>query len=107
MQDGFKREKGGANILELAPYFYYPINEAAKRLGICPTVLKKICRKHGLRRWPHRKLQSIERALEKLRVAVGACPPEEADQIPQLFARMRELEAEKRALCFKSSPQEI
>ena len=104
MQDATKREqKGGTNILELAPYFYYPINEAAKHLGICPTVLKKICRKHGLRRWPHRKLQSIERALEKLRLMTNLCRPNDADQIPTFLARIKELEEEKNALCFQAN----
>ena len=42
---------------DLAKHFHLPINIAAKELGICPTVLKKICRRNGMRRWPHRKVQ--------------------------------------------------
>lgn len=41
---------------DLAQHFHLPINAAAKELGICPTVLKKICRRNGMRRWPHRKV---------------------------------------------------
>jgi hypothetical protein len=41
---------------ELAKYFHLPIAEAAKELGVCATVLKKICRKNGISRWPHRKV---------------------------------------------------
>ncbi|KAL4517531.1 hypothetical protein Ndes2437B_g06760 [Nannochloris sp. 'desiccata'] len=95
-----REQKGGTDILELAPYFYYPINEAAKRLKICPTVLKKICRKHGLRRWPHRKLQSIERALEKLHLMIVVCQDDSATHIPSLLTRIEELESERNALCF-------
>ena len=40
----------------LSRFFHMPINEASKVLGICSTSLKKICRKHGLVRWPHRKV---------------------------------------------------
>jgi hypothetical protein len=57
-----REKKGGTSILHLAQYFHYPINEAAKLLDICPTVLKKICRKHGLRRWPHRKVSVHSKA---------------------------------------------
>ena len=41
---------------QLREYFHLPINEVAKRLGVCATVLKKICRKNGVPRWPHRKV---------------------------------------------------
>jgi len=43
-------------MTDLAQHFHLPINAAAKELGICPTVLKKICRRNGMRRWPHRKV---------------------------------------------------
>lgn len=45
-------------MTDLAQHFHLPINAAAKELGICPTVLKKICRRNGMRRWPHRKVES-------------------------------------------------
>lgn len=41
---------------ELSQYFHLPIDAASKEMSICPTVLKKICRHHGLPRWPHRKV---------------------------------------------------
>lgn len=40
-------------------HFDLPINVAAKQLGVCATVLKKICRKHGLQRWPFRKIKCL------------------------------------------------
>jgi hypothetical protein len=40
----------------LSKYFHLPINDVAKELGVCATVLKKICRKNGIPRWPHRKV---------------------------------------------------
>ena len=46
-------------MTDLAQHFHLPINAAAKELGICPTVLKKICRRNGMRRWPHRKVGSF------------------------------------------------
>ncbi|KAL1535877.1 hypothetical protein AAHA92_28603 [Salvia divinorum] len=52
-------------LKDFVEYFHLPIEEAARRLNICPTVMKKICRKHGVLRWPHRKIKSIERKISK------------------------------------------
>lgn len=34
------------NLEELSNYFHLPIALAAKEIGVCATVLKKICRKY-------------------------------------------------------------
>ena len=66
--------KGQTSIQQLAKYFHLPINVAGSRLGICPTVLKKICRKHGLSRWPHRKVGYTCKGLKTLlRCCTAAC----------------------------------
>ena len=66
--------KGQTSIQQLAKYFHLPINVAGSRLGICPTVLKKICRKHGLSRWPHRKVGYTRKGLGTLlRCCTAAC----------------------------------
>ncbi|BBN06188.1 protein MpRWP1 [Marchantia polymorpha subsp. ruderalis] len=70
-----QRERTGKlKMSDLAQHFHLPINAAAKELGICPTVLKKICRRNGMRRWPHRKIKSIERIIATLEqtIAEGA-----------------------------------
>ena len=50
-------KKGCTDIREIARYFVHPISDAARMMDICPTVLKKICRKHGINRWPQRKVR--------------------------------------------------
>jgi len=75
--------KGQTSIEKLARHFHLPINAAGRELGICPTVLKKICRKHGLTRWPHRKVCAVPgRARLSVQGSspVGAClaPPARA-----------------------------
>ena len=52
-----QRERAGKLTLsEVGRYFHLPIEEAARRMKLCPTVLKKICRRDGMTRWPHRKV---------------------------------------------------
>eukprot|EP00884_Botryococcus_braunii_P002701 jgi/Botrbrau1/12431/Bobra.0229s0027.1 len=62
---------------ELSQYFHMPIDAASKEMNICPTVLKKICRHHGLPRWPHRKLRSIDRLSNRLKVYLGESKAQE------------------------------
>lgn len=40
----------------LSKYFHLPIVDAAKELGMCTTMLKKLCRRCGISRWPYRKV---------------------------------------------------
>uniref|UniRef100_A0A8I6YJU8 RWP-RK domain-containing protein n=1 Tax=Hordeum vulgare subsp. vulgare TaxID=112509 RepID=A0A8I6YJU8_HORVV len=51
---------------DIAPYFHLPIVDAAEKLDICTTVLKGICRRVGVQRWPHRKVKKIDRQITKL-----------------------------------------
>ncbi|KAI5683774.1 hypothetical protein M9H77_05002 [Catharanthus roseus] len=44
----------------VSKYFYMPITQAAREMNIGLTLLKKRCRELGIRRWPHRKLMSLQ-----------------------------------------------
>jgi hypothetical protein len=48
---------------ELAKYFSMSADQAADHLGLCMSAIKKICRRHGIIRWPHRKLLSANKSL--------------------------------------------
>ena len=48
----------------LRAMFDLPITDAANRLGVGVTVLKKICRKHGIVRWPYRKRKSLRKLID-------------------------------------------
>ncbi|CAN4086333.1 unnamed protein product [Withania somnifera] len=65
------REFSSTRILlsrdEISKYFYMPITEAAKELNIGLTLLKKRCRDLGIRRWPHRKLMSLQTLIKNVK----------------------------------------
>jgi hypothetical protein len=54
------------SLEDLSQYFHLPINDVARDLGVCATVLKKICRKNGINRWPHRKIKSVDKMIANL-----------------------------------------
>ncbi|KAL4036224.1 hypothetical protein IC575_004952 [Cucumis melo] len=51
----------------ISEYFYMPITRAAKELNVGLTLLKKRCRELGIRRWPHRKLMSIQTLIKNVK----------------------------------------
>jgi hypothetical protein len=54
------------SLEELSDYFHMPEKVVAQKMGMCLTSLKKVCRGHGITRWPFRKLKSIERTMQKV-----------------------------------------
>lgn len=61
-----QRERTGRLTLDdVKKYFHLPIEKAARRMDVCPTVLKKICRRGGLPRWPYRKVSNRKHSTRK------------------------------------------
>ena len=56
----------------ITPYFKMPMVAACAELGVCPTAMKKACRKLGIVKWPYR------RTVAALRHAKLAAGPEDA-----------------------------
>jgi hypothetical protein len=70
---------------ELAKYFNMAADQAAERLGLCMSAIKKVCRRHGIIRWPHRKLLSANKSL-----ALIDSKMMEADHTPQSQSILRD-----------------
>lgn len=51
---------------QLEPLFDVPSKQAAKKLGISNNHLKRMCRRIGIERWPHRKIRSLKRLKERV-----------------------------------------
>eukprot|EP01052_Picozoa_sp_SAG31_P030370 SAG31_NODE_3110_length_4664_cov_16.074699_2_plen_348_part_00 len=60
------KEKKFLELHHLQKVFHLPREHAALELNIGSTYLKKACRKLGIKRWPSRKLQSIDNHIREV-----------------------------------------
>ncbi|CAI5738074.1 unnamed protein product [Hyaloperonospora brassicae] len=54
----------------LRPHFEEPLATVAATFGICVTLLKKICRRQGIARWPHRQITGLRKSIVSMEHAI-------------------------------------
>lgn len=60
---------------DLQQQFGVGLKEAASQLGVCPTTLKRACRRHGIQRWPRRQLIKISKAIDQIQANTTSPTP--------------------------------
>ncbi|KAL0416622.1 UNVERIFIED_CONTAM: protein RKD1 [Sesamum latifolium] len=94
----------------ISQYFYMPITEAARELNVGLTLLKKRCRELGIRRWPHRKLISLQTLIKNIKEGEGNSKEsianlekekKQVEEVPDL--QLEEKTRRLRQACFKEN----
>lgn len=67
-----RRRRGGSPFVyitrdDIAKTFNMTSEDACRKLGVGLTVLKRLCRKFGITRWPYRKVRSIDSLITSVR----------------------------------------
>lgn len=76
-----RRSSSGQSVEELRKYFYLPIQSVSKELGICTTILKKLCRNNNIQKWPYRQIKSLTCAIQSLEMAMLNSSVTEVDKM--------------------------
>jgi len=56
---------------ELRNHFHLPLHTVAKKFGMCTTAFKKLCRRFGIAKWPHRQLRGIDKKIAALKAELN------------------------------------
>mmetsp|Transcript_13369 Transcript_13369/g.37904 ORF Transcript_13369/g.37904 Transcript_13369/m.37904 type:complete len:404 (+) Transcript_13369:84-1295(+) len=88
-------------IENVARFFHLPIHLAADALKVGETWLKQKCREHGIKRWPYRKVKSLDKSIEKVVAAISDC--KDPKQLAALQKQADDLRAHRQQCYFISS----
>jgi len=73
---------------KLKEHFHEPMADVARKFGVCTTFFKRMCRTYGIKRWPFRKLQSIEKKISQIQDL-----PHNSDKLSELNAALKHIQS--------------
>lgn len=73
----------------LETHFDLPINEASEELGVSTTIVKRLCRKFGIKRWPYRQINAINKSIGMLRQVLAVMQTSETASCKFVEVRTR------------------
>eukprot|EP00270_Netrium_digitus_P007841 TRINITY_DN2303_c0_g1_i6.p1 TRINITY_DN2303_c0_g1~~TRINITY_DN2303_c0_g1_i6.p1 ORF type:complete len:461 (+),score=32.82 TRINITY_DN2303_c0_g1_i6:85-1467(+) len=74
------------SLKDLSDHFHLPINDVARKLGLCVTVLKQRCRELGISRWPYRKVRKLDNLISALESSFPLQNLENSEMVKNLNA---------------------
>ncbi len=87
------RNRRDITLEDLEDHYDTPLRHVSQKMGLSITMLKKICRRFGIQRWPHRQIRSINRSIAKIckdgETASQQKPGEVQEQIKRLENKRR------------------
>ncbi|KAJ4462116.1 hypothetical protein PAPYR_1295 [Paratrimastix pyriformis] len=88
------KDQSNPTLDDLRLLFDLPIKEAAAKLGMCVTILKKHCRTLGVQRWPFRQLRSLDSIISALQNSDAQAALEDGTPVYIRLALLREERAQ-------------
>ncbi|KAJ1492060.1 RWP-RK domain-containing protein [Baffinella frigidus] len=92
---GQRRQNVAVTGQSLREHFHLPLHTVAQKLGMCTTAFKKMCRRLGISKWPHRQLRGIDKRIAALKAEINYATTSDRQQF---IAGLAALEAEKALL---------
>ncbi|KAE9604024.1 putative transcription factor Nin-like family [Lupinus albus] len=103
-----KRKSCNLEYDEIKKHFGVPITQAAKEMNVGLTLLKRRCRELNIKRWPHRKLKSLEFLIENVKEMGMSNEVAMLEQHRKMLEKLPDLELTEetkklRQTCFKAN----